>query len=302
MNKPKPIQLTISTPCTKSWDEMTSNAGGRFCDQCSKTVIDFTTWSDSALYNFFAKKPQHVCGRFVNTQLHRPIHIPHQPHSRLYRMTIAMGLTLLFTQTPQLLAQSRPPETVRVDSNKKAINAGSPYELPNSDIWAYRSPAYIENNIAEATKERPMTLGGPEPTDLVALAPGVYQQQRGNIIPGSITGVVLDDTKQPLPSAVIQLFQNNVLKGGAATDFDGYYKLDSIPPGEYDVMVTYYGLDTFLTTGVVLKSGSHVNVNVPMRRSNNSAYQIEIISGYVKPMDPPGTMIFSRDQIDHIPH
>jgi len=180
MPHPKSIQIDIPNPCSQSWDEMIVDGNGRHCGRCSKTVIDFTTWSDSALYNFFAKKPQHVCGRFLNTQLNHTIHIPHQPHSRLYRMTIALGLTLLFAQTPQLLAQTRPPKTVHVDTNKKAINAGTPYELPNSDIWAYRSPAYLENNIAEETRERPRTLGGPEPTDLVALAPGVYQQQRGS--------------------------------------------------------------------------------------------------------------------------
>ena len=279
---------------------MTSNAGGRFCDQCSKTVIDFTTWSDSALYNFFAKKPQHVCGRFVNTQLHRPIHIPHQPHSRLYRMTIAMGLTLLFTQTPQLLAQSRPPETVRVDSNKKAINAGSPYELPNSDIWAYRSPAYIENNIAEATKERPMTLGGPEPTDLVALAPGIYQQQRGNIIPGSIAGVVLDDTKQPLPSAVIEIYRDTILKNRVATDINGIYSIADLETGVYHLIAVYVGLDT--VDKIITVTNKPVTLDLIFSRT---IIGTSIQGIPVKPIidiDNPTKRTFSREDIDHIPH
>ena len=279
---------------------MTSNAGGRFCDQCSKTVIDFTTWSDSALYNFFAKKPQHVCGRFVNTQLHRPIHIPHQPHSRLDLMTIAMGLTLLFTQTPQLLAQSRPPETVRVDSNKKAINAGSPYELPNSDIWAYRSPAYIENNIAEATKERPMTLGGPEPTDLVALAPGIYQQQRGNIIPGSIAGVVLDDTKQPLPSAVIEIYRDTILKNRVATDINGIYSIADLETGVYHLIAVYVGLDT--VDKIITVTNKPVTLDLIFSRT---IIGTSIQGIPVKPIidiDNPTKRTFSREDIDHIPH
>ena len=279
---------------------MTPDTGGRFCNQCSKTVIDFTTWSDSALYNFFAKKPQHVCGRFVNTQLHRPIHIPHQPHSRLYRMTIAMGLTLLFTQTPQLLAQSRPPETVRVDSNKKAINAGSPYELPNSDIWAYRSPAYIENNIAEATKERPMTLGGPEPTDLVALAPGIYQQQRGNIIPGSIAGVVLDDTKQPLPSAVIEIYRDTILKNRVATDINGIYSIADLETGVYHLIAVYVGLDT--VDKIITVTNKPVTLDLIFSRT---IIGTSIQGIPVKPIidiDNPTKRTFSREDIDHIPH
>ena len=111
MSKPHTIQINIPTPCSQSWEEMSLSGDGRFCAHCQKTVIDFTTYSDTALYNFFAKNDSHVCGRFLGTQLDRNIHIPPQPHSQLYRLTVAFGLTLLFTQTPQLLAQNRPPKT-----------------------------------------------------------------------------------------------------------------------------------------------------------------------------------------------
>ncbi|MES2702291.1 MAG: carboxypeptidase regulatory-like domain-containing protein [Bacteroidota bacterium] len=109
MNKVRPLHITIENPCNEAWGDMTPASNGRFCNHCQKTVIDFTTWSDAALYQFFSKQQTGVCGRFFTTQTERPIHIPHQPHSRLYRMTVALGLTLLFTQTPHLLAQSRPP-------------------------------------------------------------------------------------------------------------------------------------------------------------------------------------------------
>jgi hypothetical protein len=83
---------------------------GRNCTHCQKTVIDFTHWSDAALYEFFAKSETRVCGRFLKTQVDRTITIPHQPHSKLYRLTIALGLTLIFAQTPDALAHSRPPQ------------------------------------------------------------------------------------------------------------------------------------------------------------------------------------------------
>src|SRR6185437_1983167 len=81
---------------------------------------------DSALYNYFSKnKEAHICGRFFSTQVDRPIYIPHQPESSLYRLTIALALTLLFTQTPHLLAQNRPPKIVQTDSvqQKQQITA-----------------------------------------------------------------------------------------------------------------------------------------------------------------------------------
>lgn len=110
MHKPQALKLSIYSPCHQSWDDMKVAGQGRFCSECQKIVIDFTSWSDTALYQFFSKPVSNVCGRFYAQQLNRPINIPHQPHSRLYRLTIAMGLTLLFAQTLALLAQNRPPK------------------------------------------------------------------------------------------------------------------------------------------------------------------------------------------------
>ncbi len=109
MKKQMPFQIDIPQPCSQSWDDMTPDGQGRHCDSCRKTVIDFTTWSDTELFNFFAQQHGPICGRYHESQLHRPIHIPYQPHSRLYRIAIAMGMTLLFAYTPEVRAQSRAP-------------------------------------------------------------------------------------------------------------------------------------------------------------------------------------------------
>lgn len=108
MLKQTSIQLLIPTPCHEDWQQMTPCEEGRFCSSCQKTVIDFTSWSDKALYEFFSTQKGKFCGRFTSTQLHRQIAIPHQPHSRLYRIAIACGLTLMFTQLPQAHARVMP--------------------------------------------------------------------------------------------------------------------------------------------------------------------------------------------------
>ncbi len=109
MKKQLPIQIDIPRPCSQDWDEMTPQGQGRHCDSCNKTVIDFSSWSDTELFSFFNKNTAPVCGRYLESQLRRPIVIPYQPHSRLYRMAVAMGLTLLFVHGPEVRAQSRPP-------------------------------------------------------------------------------------------------------------------------------------------------------------------------------------------------
>ena len=105
----KSIELDIPTPCTQEWGRMSPDGAGRFCNHCNKTVIDFTGWSDADLYRFLATKKENVCGRFLTSQLRHELNIPHQPQSRLYRLVIGLGLTLLFTQIPVAKARNRPP-------------------------------------------------------------------------------------------------------------------------------------------------------------------------------------------------
>jgi len=123
----KPLQITIPEPCTQEWEEMTSCNNGRFCGQCQKTVIDFTTWSDAELYKYFdAHKNEHFCGRYMSTQLNRDINILHQPHSALYKSFIALGLTLIFTQVPNSYVKAQTLTVIKDTSHNHAIdNAGS---------------------------------------------------------------------------------------------------------------------------------------------------------------------------------
>lgn len=110
MQQPKTIQLNIASPCHEDWSAMTPEEKGRFCGQCQKTVIDFTTWSDADLFQFFTKQSRgNVCGRFFRTQLQKELHLPPQPKSRLYRIAIACGLTLLFAQVPEVHAMVKQP-------------------------------------------------------------------------------------------------------------------------------------------------------------------------------------------------
>ena len=122
MKKPLSLCLSIPTPCHEDWDKMTPNERGRFCSNCQKTVVDFTKWTDAALYDFFTKHVGNVCGRFADYQLDHEIKIPPQPHSRLYKIFVGLGLTLLFTQLPKSEAKIKPHSSLNIflpDSSKK---------------------------------------------------------------------------------------------------------------------------------------------------------------------------------------
>jgi hypothetical protein len=211
MHKPKTIQINVPRPCHEQWDAMTENASGRHCNSCQKTVIDFSTWSDAQLFAFFADgSKRNVCGRFQATQINRPIHIPYQPHSRLYRMTVALGLTLLFTQTPHLLAQTAPPRTARMS------------QIPDTTItWQ----------------------------------PGTATM---------IHGIFTDPRNEPYINATVHLYQNNILKATAQTDYNGCYQLVPIDAGVYDLVGTDFG-DTIRVKDVVITGTTPIKIDLKMK-------------------------------------
>lgn len=68
------IQLSIPEPCHEDWQNMNPTEQGRFCNACSKQVVDFSTMSDREVLNYFATiKNEKVCGRAYPDQLERTI-------------------------------------------------------------------------------------------------------------------------------------------------------------------------------------------------------------------------------------
>ncbi len=60
------FSLRIKKPCTENWEAMTPVEKGRFCDSCQKTVVDFSSMSESDIIQFFqnyAGDKKQICGR-----------------------------------------------------------------------------------------------------------------------------------------------------------------------------------------------------------------------------------------------
>ncbi|MFA7273215.1 MAG: carboxypeptidase regulatory-like domain-containing protein [Crocinitomicaceae bacterium] len=79
----------------------------------------------------------------------------------------------------------------------------------------------------------------------------------GQVGSGTLKGSVIDaDTKQPIPFCKVLILQNGSVKGGANTDFDGKFQINSIGVGEYDVEVRNEteGYQPTALTGVVVSS------------------------------------------------
>lgn len=125
--KKETYSLNIPRPCHEKWNDMTPNERGRFCNHCSKTIIDFTKMSDKEIISVLTHQPN-VCGRFRNEQMNRPIALSESTviHSYFPLRNIVFGLFILttplvvFSQTDTTKTEIHAPsEILIVEENAK---------------------------------------------------------------------------------------------------------------------------------------------------------------------------------------
>ncbi len=65
--------LKIENPCHQDWSSMSKVDQGKYCSHCSKTVIDFSKFSDAEIIRYLDKNKGAVCGRLKNNQVEREL-------------------------------------------------------------------------------------------------------------------------------------------------------------------------------------------------------------------------------------
>ena len=85
--------LSIDKPCEQEWTAMSQSDNGRFCNHCSKSVVDFTQLTDTQVIKILEQNSGKLCGRLTQEQLNRTIQI-YQPKntSRLYKILAGIFL------------------------------------------------------------------------------------------------------------------------------------------------------------------------------------------------------------------
>lgn len=69
---PNQAKIVITNPCSENWNSMEPDSVGRFCQSCQKSVIDFTSKSDTEIKEFLKdKQEEKLCGRFFIHQVER---------------------------------------------------------------------------------------------------------------------------------------------------------------------------------------------------------------------------------------
>lgn len=90
-------KLHLENSCHENWNEMKPEEKGKFCESCSKTVIDFSRSSIQEVFRFMKTKEEHTCGRFTKEQMDQ-VFVEKQNHPWIqpYVGSISL-LSMLFT-------------------------------------------------------------------------------------------------------------------------------------------------------------------------------------------------------------
>src|SRR5947199_7538659 len=83
---------------------------------------------------------------------------------------------------------------------------------------------------------------------------------------GTLTGIVSDPSQAVVSGAALKLRdQQSGSQRETVTNTDGYYTFVSVPPGAYELTVSAPGFETHKQTGIAIRGGDKINVNVGMK-------------------------------------
>lgn len=122
------IAINIPKPCNQSWNQMSADEKGRFCNSCQKAVYDFTKLSNRAIVEKIQSEPT-LCGRFSNEQLNH--NLISNKKSIFWTTGVASLFSFLSSGTNKIQAQQKP-DTIQTITNEDFI--GKAILIPDRNL------------------------------------------------------------------------------------------------------------------------------------------------------------------------
>jgi hypothetical protein len=135
--------LKIDNPCKEDWNLMKHEGSGRFCSNCSKTVIDFTYLTDSEIVKQLEKSSGRLCGNLNTDQLNRIISIKESKSTPNFYKLLAGLLLLGSTKNLQATNSTSIKTEISIPINKE--------ELPSNEIENTENPTDSLVKIVQGT-------------------------------------------------------------------------------------------------------------------------------------------------------
>ncbi len=93
---------------------------------------------------------------------------------------------------------------------------------------------------------------------------------------GTLEGIVSDkQSHEPMPGATIKISGLNI---GSISDRSGFYSINNIPAGTYDVVVSYVGYSTLTIKDVRIKADLKTKLDISLTQSSVELSAVEIVA------------------------
>jgi TonB family protein len=170
------MKVQINEPCPANWDKMQIKLHARHCEQCDKSVIDFTQKSRAEIIAFLLENPNgSVCGRMNHQQfdileedLPELISIISQPRFRANAFLIlAIVCSSLFQSCETTPTQKKPKDKPNIELKNAnplgKIDVKDTVQTPSSNTEKHKTnslPIDIKGEVCISPEPEPKIAGG----------------------------------------------------------------------------------------------------------------------------------------------
>ncbi|MCU7618374.1 hypothetical protein NZ698_14330 [Chryseobacterium sp. PBS4-4] len=149
--------LRIEKPCEESQENMHDVPEGKFCDLCSKKVIDFSVLNDSEISKIVLEnKGEKLCGIFFKKQLNRPLIEEKAFHFEQSRRKsfakVAAGIALTAS-----IVGSYPAQTTNIVQKELVNSVNSQKQTVQGKIKTDDGNFIISGRVISGDKQQPLS-------------------------------------------------------------------------------------------------------------------------------------------------
>ena len=208
---------------------------GRFCDKCTKVVMDFSNMSNEGIISYLEKQKNEVCGRVRKDQSN----ITPSISDKLRKFLYAFALVFLPFSSFNSFGQ-----TIKLEQNVDILN----------------QTKFLDHDSGQQ-KKTSVALTDPILTGLNnIICVDTFSGDDEIKTSGGIDGTVKNANGMPIPFAAVNIIQAGKTIGKTKTNFKGNFLFKPLPIGVYTIEFVSYGFQKTQYIGIIVRSGRSTTV------------------------------------------